>query len=364
MTPPAPYVHRIVRAQNALLQGHQLSPHQFQVLPRTAGLNSIVLRPALPAASSSTAAASPPATAAAPGLRSPQTPAALRQPPILLLHGYGAGLGFWFRNLPKMVSRTVFAVDWLGLGGSDRPVETAPRLRFFSCDSKLGPERAAGFFVDSLKVWADAHLTEPAVVVGHSLGGYLAGRFALAHPHMVARLVLASPAGLARQVPGAVVARRTSPRGIQLLDALWSMNFTPQHLVRALGETRGRAAVHRVVGSRFGQVQDWDPALVAEYLFEITRAPPSGEYALNSLLKPPVAAGGVVARVPLETLLLPAAAGRPRFAIHTMFGDHDWLRTPQAVESAQRLGTLDILPQAGHHLYLDNPEHFNRLVMQ
>ena len=100
---------------------------------------------------------------------------------------------------------------------------------------------------------------------------------------------------------------------------------------------------------------------MADYLYEITRAPASGEYALNSILRPPVAAGGIVARMPLELLI----KARPdEFPVLTLFGDHDWLASPAAIRAAQRIGDLEIIQRAGHHLYLDNSSSFNRAVLQ
>jgi pimeloyl-ACP methyl ester carboxylesterase len=51
-----------------------------------------------------------------------------------------------------------------------------------------------------------------------------------------------------------------------------------------------------------------------------------------------------------------------------MFGDHDWLRYPTAnktVEQWRKNGVnakLEIVQDAGHHLYLDNSTDFNRVV--
>jgi len=166
--------------------------------------------------------------------------------PILLLHGYGSGLGFFFQNLAPMTadSRRVFALDWLGLGASDRPKDSAPKKSILSCDSNLSPQRAVDFFTDSLKEWADVHLKDQkVVVVGHSLGAYLAARFALKYPQFVSKLVLASPAGLPT-TDDRPNRRVNASRAMGLIDVMWSINFTPQHVVRLMGETRGRAMVH------------------------------------------------------------------------------------------------------------------------
>jgi hypothetical protein len=44
------------------------------------------------------------------------------KPPMVLMHGYGAGLGFYYRNMDFLARNfNVHAVDWLGWGGSGRP---------------------------------------------------------------------------------------------------------------------------------------------------------------------------------------------------------------------------------------------------
>src|SRR6056300_1687483 len=58
-------------------------------------------------------------------------------PTVVLLHGFGSGLGFFFRNIdPLLQSGTVgrvLLVDWLGMGGSDRPPCRRPIRGLTTC---------------------------------------------------------------------------------------------------------------------------------------------------------------------------------------------------------------------------------------
>ena len=44
-------------------------------------------------------------------------------PPLVLTHGWGGGLGLWWKNFDALAQsgRTIYALDWLGMGRSSRP---------------------------------------------------------------------------------------------------------------------------------------------------------------------------------------------------------------------------------------------------
>ncbi|MGH7998743.1 MAG: alpha/beta fold hydrolase, partial [Brasilonema sp.] len=43
--------------------------------------------------------------------------------PLLLIHGFGASIGHWRKNIPMLAQKgyRVFALDLLGFGGSNKP---------------------------------------------------------------------------------------------------------------------------------------------------------------------------------------------------------------------------------------------------
>ena len=109
--------------------------------------------------------------------------------PVVLLHGGGPGASAWSnfgRNVPVLAERfRVIAMDQPGYGGSG--IGT-PGKHFFT--------HAA----DTLAGLLDHLGVQRAHLVGNSLGGGTAVRFALSYPKRAGRLVLMGPGGLSLNV--------------------------------------------------------------------------------------------------------------------------------------------------------------------
>jgi cardiolipin-specific phospholipase len=127
--------------------------------------------------------------------------AAVTPTPTVLLHGYGAGLAFYFRNLSTLATwaankgASVYAIDWLGMGLSAR-VPFSIRARRDDIPGRV--HEAESFFVESLEEWRKKMGLPKMTLVAHSLGAYFSVVYALRYPDRVSRLVLLSPAGVPR----------------------------------------------------------------------------------------------------------------------------------------------------------------------
>jgi 4,5:9,10-diseco-3-hydroxy-5,9,17-trioxoandrosta-1(10),2-diene-4-oate hydrolase len=109
--------------------------------------------------------------------------------PVVMLHGGGPGASAWSnfgRNLPVFAGRfRTLMVDMPGFGRSGRPPVVGSYFTF-AADALAGLLGELG--IDRV------HL------LGNSLGGGTAVRFALAHPERAGRLVLMGPGGLSLNV--------------------------------------------------------------------------------------------------------------------------------------------------------------------
>jgi cardiolipin-specific phospholipase len=171
-----------------------------------------------PATSSSSAAAAPLASS-----NHESRPHTSEAPPTtVILHGYGAGLGFFSLNLEALSSWVskrglpVYLLDWLGMGRSARPTF---KVAAKQADTVARVDQAESFFLDALEEWRGTMGINKMTLVGHSLGAYLVTAYALKYPQHVSRLVLLSPAGVPAgpnntTVPAAELTRsRTHPEG-------------------------------------------------------------------------------------------------------------------------------------------------------
>ncbi|MFJ9363237.1 4,5:9,10-diseco-3-hydroxy-5,9,17-trioxoandrosta-1(10),2-diene-4-oate hydrolase [Nocardia sp. NPDC101769] len=107
-------------------------------------------------------------------------------PTIVLLHGGGPGASSWSnfaKNIPVLAEDFhVLAVDQPGFGRSDKPTEH-PQYFVHSAS-------ALKDLLDTLGITERVHL------LGNSLGGGAATRFALDYPDRAGKLVLMGPGGL------------------------------------------------------------------------------------------------------------------------------------------------------------------------
>ncbi|GER27559.1 alpha/beta-Hydrolases superfamily protein [Striga asiatica] len=187
-------------------------------------------------------------------------------PPLLLVHGFGASIAHWRRNIPTLAQgHTVYAIDLIGFGGSDKPVG----------------------FQYTMEIWAqlildflDEIVQRPTVLLGNSVGS-LACVIAAAESNkcksLVCGLVLLNCAGGMNNK--AIV---DDWRIKLLLPLLWFFDFLLKQrgIASYLFErVRQRDNLRNVLLSVYGNKESVDEDLV-----EIIRKPALDEGALDAFV--------------------------------------------------------------------------------
>ncbi|CAD7701645.1 unnamed protein product, partial [Ostreobium quekettii] len=276
------------------------------------------------------------------------------KPTLVCLPGFGAGIGFFYRNIDHWARHFhTYAVDWLGTGLSGRPDFNVK-----------GREEAEDFFVSSLASWQEKIGQKKVILMGHSLGGYLAATYALKHPEHVEHLILVCPAAIAGRPP-----EDDSPQSVRspwtlrgqlwrFSKLMWNVGVTPQSIVRLMGPWGPDLVGKYVVGRFNGFITDPEEARdLQEYFYQITAAKGSGEYALRHIMAP-----FAWAQHPLEDRLADL-----RVPVTFIYGEEDWM-DPAAAERALKLlrekqgppkvasdQHIAFVPNAGHFVFIDQP---------
>jgi pimeloyl-ACP methyl ester carboxylesterase len=101
--------------------------------------------------------------------------------PLVLIHGFGASIGHWRKNIPVLANAgyQVFALDLLGFGGSD----------------KAAVEYSMDLWSELVKDFWNAHIQKPAIFIGNSIGALLSLIVLTKYPETGAGGVLINSAG-------------------------------------------------------------------------------------------------------------------------------------------------------------------------
>ncbi|UKZ47300.1 hypothetical protein TrVGV298_001518 [Trichoderma virens] len=335
---------------------------------------------------------------------------------LVMVHGYGAGLGFFYKNfepISRIPGLKLYALDMLGMGNSSRPP-----FKIHAKDKEGKVIEAENFFIDALEEWRKARKIERFTLLGHSLGGYLAVSYALKYPGHLKKLILASPVGIPED-PYAVSAALPEPGESTMQNEftvdqqtttttknsaavppkrpypswlvwLWDANVSPFSIVRMAGPL-GPRFVSGWTSRRFNHLPSEEAQTLHDYSFSIFKQKGSGEYALAYILAPGAFARRPVinriqnvGRQPIQGPDGQTVSKETGIPIVFMYGENDWMDVAGGLAAEEKLKQLKanimrngteeekrneggsckvvIIPKAGHHLYLDNAEFFNNIM--
>ncbi len=256
--------------------------------------------------------------------------------PLVLIHGFGASIGHWRKNIPVVAEAgyRVFAIDLLGFGGSDKP----------ALDYTLE------LWQQQLKDFWDAHITEPSVFIGNSIGALLSLMVITDYPEIAAGGVLINCAGGLNHRPDELNLPLRLVMGV--FTKLVSSKITGSFLFNLI---RQKPRIRRTLTQVYR-----DPEAITEELVDLLYTPscdPGAQQVFASVLTAPPG--------PSPTELLPKVK-RP---LQVIWGEDDpWTPIAGAAIYHQHRDTgLDIefvaIPNAGHCPHDEKPDAVNQLIL-
>lgn len=253
-------------------------------------------------------------------------------PPLMLLHGFGASLDQWRDNLaPLARDRTVYALDLLGFGASQKAA--------IAFNTDLWRSQVAEF--------CQTFIGQPVVLVGHSLGALVALTTAVESPALVSHLVLLTlPAAREELLSG----------WVETLSRLAERAFSTPLLIRPLfAWVRQPWVIRGALGSIY-QVRDRvDDGLVHQFV-----APTRDRGAARTLCY--LVRSRTDEHFTPQTQILVPKITQPTLLL---WGQRDRvipLRWGQRLAPLNPRVTLVEVPEAGHCLYDEYPEQINHHI--
>jgi 4,5:9,10-diseco-3-hydroxy-5,9,17-trioxoandrosta-1(10),2-diene-4-oate hydrolase len=259
--------------------------------------------------------------------------------PLVLVHGLGssAAVEFYFNLEPLAANHRVLAIDLPGFGHSDKPVQ----------------EYTIDLFVRAVRDLMRSESLERAAVMGVSMGGRVALGLALESAQMVDRLILVDSLGVG--APRRVLAYR-----LLLTRGLGELTLTGT--ARALRRMNPRT-IRRFWSWYLRRPQGVDHLLSDERIADHGALLSKPEYraaylsALRSIAQMRSLRDGIVVQQRLKELAMPTLL---------IWGRHDHIFPAVHAEAAlEQLanGRVEIFEDSGHTPQMEEPDRFNRLVL-
>ncbi len=256
-------------------------------------------------------------------------------PSLILIHGFGASIGHWRKNIPVLAEAgyRVYALDLLGFGGSAKP----------PLDYSLD------LWADLLQAFWSEQIQAPTVLIGNSIGALLSLIVTAEHPEWAAGAVLLNCAG----------GLNHRPHELNLPLRIIMGAFT--HLVSSdwvgpilFNQVRQKPRIRSTLTQVYG-----NQAAITDELVELLYEPscdPGAQKVFASILTAPPG--------PTPETLLP----KVRQPLLVLWGESDpWtpIQRGQTFEQYVQQCPFEFvpLPETGHCPHDERPETVNALIL-
>lgn len=260
-----------------------------------------------------------------------------KNPPILLLHGFGASIGHWRHNINVLSQKhTVYALDLLGFGASEKAIANYN----------------SSFWVEQVYEFWQTFIQVPAILVGNSIGSLVSLVATATYTDMVAGLIMISlpdPAAQAEVIPSWC---------LPTVELIQNIVASPLLLRGVFSIIRRPSIIRRWVKLAYS-----NPDRITEELVDILAEPPRDRGATRTFC--------ILFKIMGSTKLSPSVkAMLPTLEVPMLliWGKQDLLIPPKFANPSQftqlnpRLELIE-LDNAGHCAHDECPEIVNSLIL-
>ncbi len=258
--------------------------------------------------------------------------------PLVLIHGFGASIGHWRKNIPVLAASgyRVYALDLLGFGGSEKP----------ALDYSLE------LWEVLLRDFWRQHIGIPAVYVGNSIGGLLVLMTLVNSPDIAQGGVLLNCAGSLNHRP------EDLPKPLSMAMGLFSKAVSaPVIGTLIFDQVRQRFRIRGALKQVYGNRDAITPELVE--LLHRPACDPGAQKVFASILTAPPG--------PRPSELLP----RLQQPLLVLWGETDpWTPIQSArlyqdmAEDPHQAVTFHSISDTGHCPHDERPEVVNQLLVE
>ncbi len=267
----------------------------------------------------------------------PQKEGCQNNPPLLLLHGFGASIAYWQHNLPVLSETyTVYALDLLGFGAS--------RKAYTRYGIDIWAQQVYQFW--------QTFINTPTILIGNSLGSLLSVILAGQYPEMVKGLILINLADVQQ-------GSQRHPKPIQILFNGFQNLLTAPWLIRGLFPIARSRWLIRQLGVK-GAYPMVTSRRQQEVLVDRFGDPTYDEFASDAFVA--LAQSQTTQLTPTAKEILPRLA----IPILLLWGERDGILPPKLAEKFVNLNSnLELVKfaQAGHCLHDECPEQFHEVIL-